>query len=139
MSMMKRHLRRYLDAYMHLSVQLHLTPSFQTPNHSRDGDLSYNRLTGKIPFNIGFLQVVTLSLQGNQLSEQIPSVIGLMQALAVLDLSCNMLTGPIPPILGNFTYMEKLYLHGNKLTGQIPPELGNMSKLHYLPCEEKEV
>ncbi|XP_039174062.1 LRR receptor-like serine/threonine-protein kinase ER2 isoform X1 [Eucalyptus grandis] len=108
MSMMKRHLRRYLDAYMHLSVQLHLTPSFQTPNHSRDGDLSYNRLTGKIPFNIGFLQVVTLSLQGNQLSEQIPSVIGLMQALAVLDLSCNMLTGPIPPILGNFTYMEKL-------------------------------
>ncbi|XP_039174064.1 LRR receptor-like serine/threonine-protein kinase ERECTA isoform X3 [Eucalyptus grandis] len=108
MSMMKRHLRRYLDAYMHLSVQLHLTPSFQTPNHSRDGDLSYNRLTGKIPFNIGFLQVVTLSLQGNQLSEQIPSVIGLMQALAVL------------------------YLHGNKLTGQIPPELGNMSKLHYL-------
>lgn len=82
-------------------------------------DLSYNQLTGEIPFNIGFLQVATLyvcmiffkfffmrmifglslslswnflidllefgrSLQGNKLSGHIPSVIGLMQALAVL-------------------------------------------------------
>lgn len=79
-------------------------------------DLSYNQLTGEIPFDIGFLQVATLlesssfflcpicgeffvfvsltrsfgfyllfrSLQGNQLSGKIPSVIGLMQALAVL-------------------------------------------------------
>lgn len=80
-------------------------------------DLSYNKLTGEIPFNIGFLQVATLyvlcnfcdtlgfccilsllpfdlritfifvrarSLQGNQLFGDIPSVIGLMQALAVL-------------------------------------------------------
>lgn len=75
-------------------------------------DLSYNQLTGEIPFNIGFLQVATLyvlviyfnwslmsdfhlmnltfkyygyrSLQGNRLTGTIPSVIGLMQALAVL-------------------------------------------------------
>ncbi|KAK9286593.1 hypothetical protein L1049_014993 [Liquidambar formosana] len=67
-------------------------------------DLSYNELTGEIPFNIEFLQVATLSLQGNWLSEKIPSVIGLMQALAVFDLSCNTLSGPIPPILGNLTY-----------------------------------
>ncbi|KAI3957428.1 hypothetical protein MKW98_003149 [Papaver atlanticum] len=84
-------------------------------------DPSYNQLTGEIPFNIGFLQVATLSLQGNKLTGQIPSVVGLMQALAVLDLSCNLLSGPIPPILGNLTYTEKLYLHSNKLTGSIPP------------------
>uniref|UniRef100_A0A0E0GDK2 non-specific serine/threonine protein kinase n=1 Tax=Oryza nivara TaxID=4536 RepID=A0A0E0GDK2_ORYNI len=95
-------------------------------------DLSYNRLTGEIPFNIGFLQVATLSLQGNNFSGPIPSVIGLMQALAVLDLSFNQLSGPIPSILGNLTYTEKLYLQGNRLTGSIPPELGNMSTLHYL-------
>ncbi|KAJ6924263.1 hypothetical protein NC652_017523 [Populus alba x Populus x berolinensis] len=104
-------------------------------------DLSFNQLTGEIPFNIGFLQIATLyvlamhlylvyrlsfngrisslstilttdcdarSLQGNQLTGKIPPVIGLMQALAVLDLSCNMLSGPIPPILGNLTYTEKL-------------------------------
>ncbi|CAL5340258.1 unnamed protein product [Camellia sinensis] len=62
-----------------------------------------------------------VSLQGNRLTGKIPEVIGLMQALAVLDLSENELVGPIPPILGN------LYLHGNKLTGPIPPELGQLN------------
>lgn len=38
----------------------------------------------EIPFDIGFLQVSNLSLQGNQLTGIIPYVIGLMQALAVL-------------------------------------------------------
>lgn len=99
-------------------------------------DLSNNHLTGEIPFNIGFLQVATLSLQGNKFSGPIPSVIGLMQALAVLDLSFNELSGPIPSILGNLTYTEKLYLQGNRLTGLIPPELGNMSTLHYLELND---
>ncbi|KAF5959902.1 hypothetical protein HYC85_001111 [Camellia sinensis] len=75
---------------------------------------------------------ISPSLQGNRLTGKIPEVIGLMQALAVLDLSENELVGPIPPILGNLSYTGKLYLHGNKLTGPIPPELGNMSKLSYL-------
>ncbi|PWZ24811.1 LRR receptor-like serine/threonine-protein kinase ERECTA [Zea mays] len=99
-------------------------------------DLSNNHLTGEIPFIIGFLQVATLSLQGNKFSGPIPSVIGLMQALAVLDLSFNELSGPIPSILGNLTYTEKLYLQGNRLTGLIPPELGNMSTLHYLELND---
>ncbi|EMS63677.1 LRR receptor-like serine/threonine-protein kinase ERECTA [Triticum urartu] len=102
-------------------------------------DLSYNHLTGSIPFNIGFLQVATLSLQGNRFTGPIPSVIGLMQALAVLDLSYNQLSGPIPSILGNLTYTEKLYMQGNKLTGTIPPELGNMSTLHYLELNDNQL
>ncbi|XP_059649775.1 LRR receptor-like serine/threonine-protein kinase ERECTA isoform X2 [Cornus florida] len=60
-------------------------------------------------------------VKGNQ--GKIPSVIGLMQTLAMLDLSCNMLSGAIPPILGNLTYTEKLYLHGNKLTDPFPQSL----------------
>ncbi|CAI0401364.1 unnamed protein product [Linum tenue] len=102
-------------------------------------DLSYNKFTGEIPFNIGFLQVATLSLQGNQLEGKIPSVIGLMQALAVLDLSGNRLSGPIPAILGNLSYTEKLYLHDNRLTGSIPSELGNMTKLHYLELNNNQL
>ncbi|KAK1620312.1 hypothetical protein QYE76_025829 [Lolium multiflorum] len=102
-------------------------------------DLSYNQLTGEIPFNIGFLQVATLSLQRNKFSGPIPTVIGLMQALAVLDLSLNQLSGPIPSIFGNLTYTEKLYLQGNRLTGSIPPELGNMSALNYLDLNDNNL
>ncbi|KAJ3672486.1 hypothetical protein LUZ60_007207 [Juncus effusus] len=102
-------------------------------------DISYNQIIGEIPYNIGFLQVATLSLQGNKLTGKIPEVLGLMQALAVLDLSENELTGPIPPILGNLSYTGKLYLHGNKLSGPIPPELGNMSKLSYLQLNDNEL
>ncbi|KAE8689179.1 LRR receptor-like serine/threonine-protein kinase ERL1 [Hibiscus syriacus] len=116
---------------------------FDVRNNSLTGSIPQNignctafQLTGEIPFNIGFLQVATLSLQGNRLLGKIPSVIGLMQALAVLDLSSNKLTGPIPSILGNLTYTEKLYLHNNQLAGSIPPKLGNMSKLHYLELND---
>ncbi|KAJ0042125.1 hypothetical protein Pint_17300 [Pistacia integerrima] len=102
-------------------------------------DISYNHISGVIPYNIGFLQVATLSLQGNKLTGKIPEVLGLMQALAVLDLSDNELIGPIPPILGNLSYTGKLYLHGNRLTGPIPPELGNMSKLSYLQLHDNQL
>ncbi|GMP63552.1 hypothetical protein CsSME_00025188 [Camellia sinensis var. sinensis] len=35
-------------------------------------DISYNQISGEIPYNIGFLQVATLSLQGNRLTGKIP-------------------------------------------------------------------
>ncbi|CAM6021840.1 unnamed protein product [Sphagnum balticum] len=102
-------------------------------------DLSYNDLTEEIPYNIGYLQVSTLSLEGNRFSGRIPDVIGLMQALVILDLSGNQLEGPIPPILGNLTSLTKLYLYDNLLTGPIPPELGNMTKLNYLELDNNHL
>ncbi|KAF6163988.1 hypothetical protein GIB67_028692 [Kingdonia uniflora] len=54
-------------------------------------NISYNQISGEIPYNIGFLQVATL------------------------DLSENKLVGPIPPILGNLSYTGKLHLWGNSL------------------------
>ncbi|XP_024358745.1 uncharacterized protein [Physcomitrium patens] len=95
-------------------------------------DLSYNNFSGEIPYNIGYLQVSTLSLEANMLSGGIPDVLGLMQALVILDLSNNQLEGEIPPILGNLTSLTKLYLYNNNITGSIPMEFGNMSRLNYL-------
>ncbi|KAK6936357.1 Leucine-rich repeat [Dillenia turbinata] len=107
-------------------------------------DISYNQITGEIPYNIGFLQVAIafshmICHMLRILTGKIPEVIGLMQALAVLDLSENELVGPIPAILGNLSYTGKLYLHGNKHTGPIPPELGNMSKLSYLQLNDNQL
>ncbi|KAM7266144.1 hypothetical protein ACFE04_019528 [Oxalis oulophora] len=97
--------RRRLSGQMMNSGNMlkHKAPVLDSPGVSKDA-----MITGEIPFNIGFLQVATLSLQGNQLSGNIPSIIGLMQALAVLDLSFNNLSGSIPPVLGNLSYAEKL-------------------------------
>uniref|UniRef100_A0A7I4FAR6 Protein kinase domain-containing protein n=1 Tax=Physcomitrium patens TaxID=3218 RepID=A0A7I4FAR6_PHYPA len=102
-------------------------------------DLSCNDLNGEIPYNIGYLQVSTLSLEGNRLSGRIPEVLGLMQALVILDLSSNHLEGPIPPILGNLTSVTKLYLYNNRLTGSIPAELGNMTRLNYLELNNNQL
>nr|AYU56586.1 ERECTA-like protein [Oropetium thomaeum] len=95
-------------------------------------DISYNQISGEIPYNIGYLQVATLSLQGNRLTGKIPEVIGLMQALAVLYLHGNKLTGRIPPELGNMGKLSYLQLNDNELVGTIPSELGKLTELFEL-------
>ncbi|KAM7259730.1 hypothetical protein ACFE04_015471 [Oxalis oulophora] len=72
--------RRLSGQMMNSGNMLKQKAPVDSPGVSKDA-----MLTGEIPFNIGFLQVATLSLQGNQLSGNIPSVIGLMQALAVFS------------------------------------------------------
>ncbi|KAG5048312.1 hypothetical protein JHK85_009415 [Glycine max] len=106
-------------------------------------DLSYNKLTGEIPFNIGYLQVATLrlllnlfevdrSLQGNKFLGHIPSVIGLMQALTVLELNDNHLSGHIPPELGKLTDLFDLNVANNNLEGPVPDNLSSCKNLNSL-------
>ncbi|XP_028081127.1 LRR receptor-like serine/threonine-protein kinase ERECTA isoform X4 [Camellia sinensis] len=84
---------------------------FDVRNNSLIGSIPQNignctafqvlHLTEEIPFNIGFLQVATLSLQGNQLSGKISSVIGLILKMYILlrDLIVNFLI-PISDVVG---------------------------------------
>ncbi|XP_028067327.1 receptor-like protein 13 isoform X2 [Camellia sinensis] len=69
-------------------------------------DLSCNKLTGEIPFELGKLSSVR-----------------------ALNLSHNLLTGPIPKAFSNLIQMESLDLSYNNLSGNIPTELIN---LHFL-------
>ncbi|CAL5440180.1 unnamed protein product [Camellia sinensis] len=69
-------------------------------------DLSCNKLTGEIPFELGKLSSVR-----------------------ALNLSHNLLTGPIPKAFSNLIQMESLDLSYNSLSGNIPTELIN---LHFL-------
>ncbi|KAF6166923.1 hypothetical protein GIB67_020152 [Kingdonia uniflora] len=71
--------------------------------------MSGNSLTGSLsPDMCQLTGLWYLSLQGNKHSGKIPEVIGLMQVLAVLDLSENKLVGPILTIIGNLSYIGKL-------------------------------
>ena len=47
----------------------------------------------------------------------------------VLDLRHNQLSGEIPQVLGNLTELSELRLSGNQLSGEIPPQLGDLAQL----------
>ena len=47
----------------------------------------------------------------------------------VLDLRHNQLSGEIPHVLGNLSELSELCLSGNQLSGTIPPQLGDLAQL----------
>ena len=93
-------------------------------------DLRYNRLSGKIPPELGNLINLTwLSLSQNQLSGEIPTELGNLSNLTVLDLRGDGLSGKIPAELASLSNLTELDLSDNELSGEIPPELGSLSNL----------
>ncbi|XP_022684821.1 receptor-like protein 12 [Setaria italica] len=84
-------------------------------------DLSYNRLVGKIPEEIGsLLGLINLDLSSNFINGSIPYKICNLQGLESLDLSNNQLSGEIPWCLSNLTSLSYLNLSYNNLSGRIP-------------------
>lgn len=87
-------------------------------------DLSWNNLTGSIPSEIGFLQgLFMLNLSHNSLSGPVPQSIGNMSSLESLDLSFNQLDGEIPNTLTLIDSLAMLNLSYNNFTGKIPSGL----------------
>ena len=74
-----------------------------------------------------------LYLHSNQLiTGSIPSEIGQLVNLNLLELYSNQLTGSIPPEIGQLANLKGLYLLGNQLNGSIPPEIGQLANLEEL-------
>ena len=103
--------------------------------------LQENELTGEIPPELGDLSnLESLRLRDNRLSGEIPAELGGLSTLRELNLAWNKLTGVIPEELGNLSSLslQGPRLDGNELSGQIPPELGNLSNLSWLYLESNE-
>ncbi|WOH04753.1 hypothetical protein DCAR_0624165 [Daucus carota subsp. sativus] len=94
-------------------------------------NLSNNYLTGKLDFT-SFPHLQTLDLSSNGLTGSIPHQIGMLSKLKYLSVSNNDITGNLPSSLGNLTQLQMLDVSQNKLTGTIPLELGNLSHLDSL-------
>ena len=91
------------------------------------------RLTGAIPSELGDLaNLQLLDLRDNQLTGAIPSELGYLANLQELNLSGNQLTGAIPSELGDLANLQELRLSRNQLSGAIPSELGDLANLEAL-------
>nr|GMD67627.1 systemin receptor SR160-like [Ipomoea batatas] len=96
-------------------------------------NLSYNKLGGSIPKELGSMQYLSiLNLGHNDLSGPIPQELGGLQNVEDLDLSDNRLNGSIPQTLINLTSLSSLDLSRNELNGSIPGELFSMKRLRSL-------
>ncbi|KAJ1273891.1 hypothetical protein BS78_05G019500 [Paspalum vaginatum] len=84
-----------------------------------------NRFQGRIPPNID-----EIAVGGNQISGNIPTVIGRYYKLTILDFSDNLFTGTIPSAIGKLPDLNELFLQKNNFHGEIPPSLGNITQLN---------
>ncbi|KAK7830522.1 putative leucine-rich repeat receptor-like protein kinase [Quercus suber] len=93
-------------------------------------DLRNNTFVGPIPSALGLLTNLSLlDLSSNEINGSIVSEIGMLKNLLVLKLEHNKLTGPIPSSLGHLTSLRKLCLNSNQINSSIPLEIGNMKNL----------
>ncbi|KAJ0434537.1 putative leucine-rich repeat domain superfamily [Helianthus annuus] len=71
----------------------------------------------------------SIDISSNHFSWEIPSTIGRLKALYVLNVSRNEFTGSIPPYIGNLRRLESLDMSRNSLSGEIPYALTNLNFL----------
>ncbi|KAK9990881.1 hypothetical protein SO802_025866 [Lithocarpus litseifolius] len=98
-------------------------------------DLSDNFFTGKIPASFGrrFPVLRFLHLRSNNITDSIPSFLGNLRELTLLELISNpLMPGPLPPEIGNLTKLEIMYFSGLNLIGTIPDSIGKLVSLKNL-------
>ena len=84
-------------------------------------DLSFNKLTGEIPLELGQLSSIhAMNLSYNQLTGSIPKTFSNLTQLESLDLSHNNLSGEIPTTLIDLTSLEVFNVAYNNLSGKLP-------------------
>lgn len=90
-------------------------------------------LVGTLPSSLGQLSEVTLlDFRSNLLRGPLPPELGQLTQLQGLTVSNNLMTGPIPFSIGDATSMTAFDIHNNSFTGSLPVSFGNMTSLEYL-------
>ena len=91
------------------------------------------RMGGSIPSEIGLLtELKILNIRSMGLSGTIPSTLGDLGKLILFNVSGNSLTGTLPSELGRLTRLEQLSVYMNSLTGSLPSEFSKLTKLKEL-------
>jgi Leucine-rich repeat (LRR) protein len=97
-------------------------------------------LKGKLPTEIGLLSgLQVLDLYNNDLIGTVPTTIGKLPGLTDLVLHDNYLTGPIPSWLSEVTTLTSIDLSGNNFHGGLPTTFKSLSKLTSLNLEDNSL
>jgi hypothetical protein len=90
-------------------------------NYMSGLDLSCNKLTGRIPLELGELSSIhALNLSYNHLIGSIPQTFSNLAQLESLDLSHNNLSGEIPSTLIDLNFLAVFSVAYNNLSGKVP-------------------
>ena len=95
-------------------------------------NLTNMNLVGTIPVQLPILlpELEELILSNNALlTGFIPTSLGFLCNLTILDLSYNKLSGVIPSQIDTLTNLQEIYLNNNCLTDFIPTNIGLMSNI----------
>jgi len=95
--------------------------------------LSNNQISGMLPDLSVLSSLRKLILDGNKLIGEIPTSIGSLKELEVLDLYENSFEGALyESHFTNLSSLRQLILDDNKLVGEIPTSIGSLTKLEML-------
>ncbi|VEU38666.1 unnamed protein product [Pseudo-nitzschia multistriata] len=79
-----------------------------------------------------FGRVIGIDFSDLELIGNIPSEVGFLYKLQILDLSHNKIAGTIPEEIYELGDLQRVYLYQNKLTGTISSRIGELNSLQYL-------
>ena len=93
-------------------------------------NLHSNNLEGSIPTEIGDLDSLSVLDISNNMINSIPASIGNLKTLETLDMSvCSI--NSLPPEIGGLSDLKYFDIHNTQIA-TLPEEIGNLSKLEYL-------
>jgi len=92
-----------------------------------------NGMKGSIPTEMGLLtSMKILQLDANELTSTIPFQFSALKNLEGIHMSHNELTGPVPDFFASFSALKDVDLSFNLLDGFIPPEMAELQSLEAL-------
>ncbi|RDX83880.1 putative LRR receptor-like serine/threonine-protein kinase, partial [Mucuna pruriens] len=102
-------------------------------NYSDDTPCSWNGVScSTVPGNGTEFRVTSLSLPNSQLLGSVPSDLGSIEHLQLLDLSNNSLNGSLPSSLSQASQLRFLNLSNNLITGEVPESITQLRNLQFL-------
>ena len=110
------------------------TELYRMPNLTLLALPNNHNISGTIPSKVGLLsKLEVLELDDNSISGTLPTEMGLLKNIQRLVLHRNKkIEGSIPSEFGAMSNLQDLSLNQNRLSGTIPTELGGLSSLQWL-------